>query len=141
MAHPVGRPRLIESPDEMIRLATAYFTECEKNKTYPKITDLVLALGLASLQSLAEYEARPEFSDIVKRLRLIVASGYEDRLGTTTPAGAIFALKNMGWTDRQDLALSTPDGPVRIDPGRDKLTDEQLSTLITLAETAKSTTK
>lgn len=134
MAHPGGRPRIISSPEEMIELAEKYFAECESSERYPKITDLVLALGFSSLQGFYEYENRPEFSEIVKRLRLIVAAGYEDRLGTTTPTGAIFALKNMGWSDRQDIALS---GGVQItDPGRAKLTDEQLDRLIALAESS-----
>ena len=74
------------------------------------ITGLALAVGFADRQSLYDYQARPEFSGVVKRARTVVENDYEKRLGLSSPTGAIFALKNMGWSDRQSHELSGPDG-------------------------------
>jgi len=35
---------------------------------------------------------------------MLIENMYEQRLQTNAPTGAIFALKNMGWEDRNILA-------------------------------------
>ncbi len=47
-------------------------------------------------------------------------------------AGPIFWLKNFGWTDRQEVHQTTTT--IDIDPGRDKLSDDQLDQLIAICE-------
>jgi hypothetical protein len=103
MAHPGGKPRKLESPEQAEERAEAYFRLCDAEKRPYRICGLALALGLVSRQSLADYEARAEYSDTIKRIRLIIEDGYEERASTTTPAGAIFILKNMGWSDKQEI--------------------------------------
>ena len=50
------------------------------------------------------YGDRPEFRVSVKRAKLLIENGYEvDLRKTGNPAGSIFALKNMGWSDRQEI--------------------------------------
>ncbi len=44
---------------------------------------------------------RPEFTDSVRKAKLLVENQYERKLDGGKPAGAIFALKNMGWSDRR----------------------------------------
>jgi hypothetical protein len=110
MAHPGGRPRALESPDQAEERGCAYFELCDAQKRPYRICGLALALGLVSRQSLSEYESRPEFTDTIKRLRFIVEDAYEERACGTTPAGAIFILKNMGWSDQQQHTLANPDG-------------------------------
>lgn len=107
-----GRPRIIESPEEFEARAQAYFDECEADEVALTITGLALAVGFVDRQSLYDYQARPEFSGVVKRARTIVEHDYEKRLGAGKPTGAIFALKNMGWRDKVDHDLRTPDGPM-----------------------------
>lgn len=109
-----GRPRIVESPEEFERRAHAYFDECEKGGVFKTITGLALAVGFAERQSLYDYQARPEFSVVVKRARLVVENDYEQRLAGGKPTGAIFALKNMGWRDRHELDHRTPDGPLEV---------------------------
>ncbi len=47
---------------------------------------------------------RREFAHSVKRAKLLIENGYEvDLRKTGNPAGSIFALKNMGWSDRQEV--------------------------------------
>ena len=78
---------------------------------------LAYHLGL-SRQGLMEYRAKDLFSDILKRARDKIELLYEEKLlSTTTPAGVIFALKNMYWRDRQDVTTNDKDLPTPILPG------------------------
>jgi len=115
---PAGRPPLFESPEELQKAIDAYFEWCkgdlsdvmstETNQWTREpepltITGLALYLGFESRQSLYDYEKNSEYSYIVKRARLTVENGYEKRLLSDKPVGSIFALKNMGWADRQEI--------------------------------------
>lgn len=133
----IGRPPEFETPEELLAAGEKYFVSCKQEGTTPTICELAYSLGFESRQSFYDYEKRDAFSYAVKRLRLFLEGLHEAALDKSNYGGHIFWLKNNGWFDCQSVALSTPDGPVRIDPGRDRLTDEQLSTLITLAEAAK----
>lgn len=104
----VGRPRLVESPEEFAEKAAEYFEECADDEVPVTITGLALSLGFESRQSFYDYEKRPDFSYVVKRARLTVEHSYEARLAEPKPTGAIFALKNMGWSDRREV--SGPNG-------------------------------
>ena len=101
---PAGRPLIIASPDELDTRADTYFAACEGKPM--TVTGLALALGLSSRESLDEYGRRPEFSDSVKRAKAHVQAAYEARLSEAACTGAIFALKNMGWSDKQEIEHS-----------------------------------
>lgn len=78
----------------------------------PTISGLALFLGFANRTSLYEYEKEPEFSDTIKTARtrceeFVEANGMS---GNVPPAMAIFALKNYGWSDKQEQVISSPDG-------------------------------
>lgn len=94
-----GRPPLYDDPDKLINRIGEYF---DNNDKYT-ITGLCLYLGFSSRQSFYDYEERDAFSYIIKRARLVIESMYEEKLITNTPTGAIFALKNMGWIDKQEV--------------------------------------
>ena len=96
-----GRPPKFKNPEEMMDLIEEYINSGE----VLTVTGLALRLGFASRQSIYDYEKIKEFSYIVKRGLLLVENGYEKRLHGTTPTGAIFAMKNMGWKDKQELDL------------------------------------
>jgi hypothetical protein len=100
----------VADAEEFERLADEYFDECEAQDRPALITGLALHMGFASRQSFYDYEQRPEFSYVVKRARLRVEMGYELQLWGPRPTGAIFSLKNMGWSDRQTLEHSGPEG-------------------------------
>jgi len=69
----------------------------------PTITGLAIHIGFESRQSVYDYEKSGQFSYIIKRARLYVENGYEQALMSEKPTGAIFALKNMGWIDKQEV--------------------------------------
>jgi len=104
---PAGRPRLINSPEEMLNAGYAYFNECKLNETPILITGLALALGLSGREALSGYGRREEYSATVKELKSVCEQYAENRLFSNNPTGAIFALKNYGWTDK--LALGGAD--------------------------------
>ena len=63
-----------------------------------------------------------EFSDSVKRAKLLIENGYEvDLRKTGNPAGSIFALKNMGWSDRHDVEFRGGVGKVDLNKLPDAL--------------------
>jgi len=106
----------------------------------PTITGLVYYLGFVSRQSFYELEVHPVFGDTVKRARLKIEQEYEEALRSGCQvAGPIFALKNMGWFDRQEItgkdgqAFTVPQIVVSSPEGRDateKVINGQRTTLV-----------
>ena len=118
----VGRPRKIKSVRQFEERAEAYFVECEAKGEPALLTGLILALGLCSREGLDEYGRRPEFTDSVKKAKLRIEMEYEKALQGHSPTGAIFALKNFGWRDKQDLELS---GGVKVKTLADLMMDAE----------------
>ena len=113
---PAGRPRIISSPDEMEQLVDAYFADCDASNRPYSVEGIALALGLSGREALDVYQDRTEFFDIVKRAKGRVRDNYvREGIAARNPAMHIFLLKNMGYSDRTDLALSTPNGPLQTD--------------------------
>lgn len=104
---PAGRPALFESPEELETQIQNYISECQDVHNNATITGLAYYLGFESRQSFYDYEKHEEFSYIIKRARLYVESNYERLLTGGKPVGAIFALKNMGWTDKRETDITT----------------------------------
>lgn len=73
----------------------------------PSITGLALYLGFESRQSLYDYLEKPEFSYYIKKALLHVENTYEKGLWDGKVVGPVFALKNMGWTDKQEVDQKT----------------------------------
>ena len=96
-----GRPPINKEVKELEKKIEEFFASEEK----PTITGLALALGYCDRQSIYDNEKKPEFSGILKKARLKVENSYEKALmdKDLKPTGAIFALKNMGWKDRQEV--------------------------------------
>lgn len=109
-----GRPRIIPSPEEFDRRVDAYIADCKENKEPILLTGLILAIGLNSRASLDEYQGYDGFLNSVKRAKAFVENAYERRLvsGELQAAGPIFALKNFGWKDKQEIEHSVDDNAV-----------------------------
>lgn len=125
-----GQPPKYESEEELITMIGSYFDwiegEYHEESTTIKdeegneriikeivwdrepepetITGLAIFLGFESRQSFYDYEKQEKFSYVIKRARLYIENGYERRMiGDKNPTGSIFALKNMGWSDKQEI--------------------------------------
>lgn len=113
-----GQPPIYDSPEVLQERIEDYFESGVKKKTIivgrgenkeavevevPTITGLALYLGFESRQSFYDYEKREGFSYTIKNARTRIENNYEELLQHGNTPGAIFALKNMGWTDRQAI--------------------------------------
>lgn len=99
----MARPRIISSPEEFDERVDSFLAQCRVEESPVTLTGLILHLGLSSRESLDEYGRRPEFSDSVKYAKLLIENGYEKKLHEQSCTGPIFALKNFGWKDKQDI--------------------------------------
>ena len=103
----------------MEKLINAYFDSCfKKNEETGEaeqiepftVTGLALAVG-TDRKGLCEYAERPEFSNSIKKAKAFIENYAEkSALISRNPAGAIFILKNHGWSDTQKLELTGADG-------------------------------
>lgn len=106
-----GRPPMFESPEQMEQKINEYFdsllNEDGELIGHPTVTGLTLYLGFADKKSLREYKAKEGFTPLIKRALTVVEKNYEEMLLSRSPAGAIFALKNMGWEDKQQTDVTS----------------------------------
>jgi hypothetical protein len=105
----VSRPPIYATPEEFKAVADQYFEDCKANEQVPTVNGLSLALDMTR-ETLLRYEEKPEFTDTVKRVRIRLEAAWEQRLAGTACTGAIFWLKNQGWTDKTVSELSGPGG-------------------------------
>ncbi len=94
---------LYSNSDDLEKAIEDYFELIKTIRENPTITGLAYHLGFASRQSFYDYEKNDIFAYTIKRARLKIESQYERRLFEQSPTGAIFALKNFGWVDRQEV--------------------------------------
>jgi hypothetical protein len=130
---------MFDNPEALAEKIEAYFDQFrpakegedkvnpEYNEWRPSITGLCLFCGFESRQSFYAYEQKEGFSYTIKRARVRIENVYEQFLTTKTSTGAIFALKNFDWTDKQEIDQKTTLTDQRIDES--KLTDEELRVL------------
>jgi hypothetical protein len=105
-----GRPLKFATVEALQKKADAYFAECIANKKPFTITGLALALD-TSRETLCNYEDKAEYFDTIKRAKLRCENYAEELLLTgSNAAGAIFALKNYGWRDKQEQEVTGPNG-------------------------------
>jgi len=111
----MARKKIIETPEEFDMLVLGYLAKIEELQEPITLTGLILHLGLSSRQSLSEYAELEEFSDSVRMAKLYVEHGYEKlvaRGGATN--GAVFVLKNFGWSDKNIMEIQGGETPVGV---------------------------
>ena len=134
---PAGRPPLYETVEEMEAVIDKYFESCVPKilkdnddhvlvnpKGYPvmelnppTLTGLALALGYCSRQSIYDNENKNDkFSYAIKKARLKCENFLEKyTLSGDIPAAAgIFALKNHGWSDKQEIDHTTKGQAINV---------------------------
>jgi hypothetical protein len=103
-----GRPPKFNSPKEMEKIGMAFIEECKKTDKPITITGICIRLD-TTRQTLMDYERKNEFADTVKRLKLHAENYAEETLynkNGRAVVGAIFALKNFGWSDKVEFESS-----------------------------------
>lgn len=116
---PVGRPPKFKTPEELEKMIDQYFIDGVRTKLrivagkpievpMPTITGMVLYLGFCDKSAFYDYEKKPLFSHSIKKARTFIELEYEElmQLGVST---AIFALKNFGWRDTQEIKHDATD--------------------------------
>lgn len=99
-----GKP-FWEDPEAFSKEVERYF---EDKENFPHTwTGLARHLGFESRQSLEDYKSKEGFSYPIKNALLRIEEMYEKGLFSKNPAGPIFALKNFGWRDRQEIDQKT----------------------------------
>lgn len=105
MAHPGGRPveYTPERIQEIIEAMENYIEWCRQ--TIPSIAGFAYENKIPR-QALYDHS---EFSDVIKRLRDKREMMLEERLFSDPrfATGTIFALKQMGWSDKQEIDHTT----------------------------------
>lgn len=96
--NPVGRPRMYATKEDLEEQVKEYFVNCYEERIKLTITGLVLYCGFADRKSFYSYEQNPEFSHTIKKARALIELNYELMLQEAFPQGAVFALKNLGWS-------------------------------------------
>lgn len=123
-----GRPPMFETVEQLEERITEYFdllnsqdSDGDFISTPPTVTGLALFLGFAQRKSLLDYKNKEEFCNTIKRAISCVELAYEQRLSANNPAGAIFALKNLGWVDKQEIDQTNKgDMEIRVVYGPEK---------------------
>lgn len=137
---PLGRPAMFRTPEEMQAKIDEYFATqiglfpvlsngqpvYDKHgkplldEVPPTVSGLALFLGFADRISLYDYKNRPVFSDTVKRAISRIEEYAERGVMTRDkPTGAIFWLKNHGWTaeEEKQVDVNLPQDWKRIAEG------------------------
>ena len=99
----MARPAIWTDPEAFEEAVDSYFSNTEINHTW---TGLAIHLGFESRQSLEDYKEKDGFSYPIKKALLRIERKYEEAM-MKQPAGAIFALKNFGWRDKQEIDPKT----------------------------------
>lgn len=119
---PGGRPPKYKNANDLQKMIDKYFAEGVRKKQVvfgsgknavvieievPTITGLVQYCGFESRQSFYDLQKQEKFSYTIKKARLAIENIYEEALQQGNTVGAIFALKNFGWIDKQEIDMNT----------------------------------
>tara|TARA_Y100000593_G_C4172856_1_gene267941 strand:+ start:218 stop:613 length:396 start_codon:yes stop_codon:yes gene_type:complete len=121
----VGRPPKYETPEEMQVIIDDYFDSRTKEDPCT-VSGLSYHLGFEDRESFSDYGKKDEFARTVKKAKLLIESSYEKSLRLHGRSGDIFALKNFGWKDKQEI-----DGTHNINLSADELSNDQLAAIAT----------
>lgn len=126
---------MFETPEDLQQEVDGYLL----GNLTPTISGLAYHLGFESRQSFYDYEEKPEFTYTIRKCRLFMEAHYEARLQGNNPTGAIFWLKNAGWTDKQEIDQKTHhSGSVEHTIDHSKLSDAALREIAALDRSKES---
>ncbi len=102
------------------------------------ITGLAIFLD-TSRETLLDYQHRDEYSDTIKKAKLMIEKSYEQRLINRGNSGDIFALKNFNWKDKTEQDITTGGKEINainyiVPNGTDNKTNEETTRSISSSE-------
>lgn len=99
-----GRPLKFPTVESLQERIDLYFNNTKEEEW--TVTGLALALD-TNRDTLINYTERPEYFDTIKKAKEMVHNAYEKDLRRKGRSGDIFALKNFGWSDKQEIDHTT----------------------------------
>ncbi len=100
------------SVDTFSDKADKYFANTDPDEY--TLTGLLLELGI-SKKTFYKYRDDDNYTDLVEKCQLMIENKYEKALMIKNCCtGALFALKNFGWTDRQETVLSGGNNAIEV---------------------------
>ncbi len=127
-----GRDAIWQDPNEMFGAGLEYFQIKTAEKKRFTISGLALHLGL-SYWSLNDYQARPAFSPIVKRLKAFILEQAEEGLwDKDTVNGAKFHANVLGMQEKTVIETQNINLNANADVNLEALSDADISRLIEL---------
>jgi hypothetical protein len=153
----IGRPPMFKTPEEMQVLIDAYMEtrgikpvlneqgqailDTKGNPIWkvdaPTVAGLALYLGFTDRHSMYDYKLKPLFTNTIKKAVTRIEEFAEEMLHNGKPIGAIFWLKNHGWSDKQEIEQTTKTLPATEEDCKkelQKIADEQGISLEELME-------
>jgi hypothetical protein len=121
-----GHPPLYKTSQELSEKIQEYFLSLEYTDSVgdvklraPSVSGMAYYLGYDSRQSIYDQKGRGEdFSYVLRRAVVFIESYHEIHLTEGRSAtGAIFWLKNHGWTDAQEIKQTGNRDPININFG------------------------
>lgn len=100
-------PNKWNNPQEMEPKIKKYFDETPIDEI--TLTGLCIALD-TNKQTLSDYQKKEDFKHLITMAKVKIENAYELSLRKHGRSGDIFALKNFGWSDRQELEISGSNG-------------------------------
>jgi hypothetical protein len=99
------------TPEEFKEAFEAYCEHCDATQERPTISGMAFHMGFASRQSVYDYAKKEGYEYLAKRATLFVEKGYEQQVADGRgDGGIVFILKNMGWSDKQEIDHQSSDG-------------------------------
>lgn len=96
--------RKYDTAEQLESAIENYWSWCKYNEKPMTFAGLAYSLGFLSRQSLYEYSKREDGLSLpIKSALLRIEQDYEENLRSASCTGSIFALKNRGWTDKQEI--------------------------------------
>jgi len=113
----LGRPPFYSNVEDLQSAIDSYFEkhtgiEYDDNGDLiavnpPTVSGLALFLGFSDRQSIYDYKGKEAFSCTIKKAITKIEEFAESQLfNAKTPTGAIFWLKNHGWSDKHEVEHS-----------------------------------
>jgi len=123
MANTGGRPRVFRSVKDIEKKVEAYKDYLEENQKPATMAGLAYYLGV-DRQTLYNYSKDEMYFGTIKKYRDWILLSLEEHCIIRGHGGSIFLAKNYGYTDRQEVDLTTRDFGASLDKFVDKLGTE-----------------